>query len=419
MGMSNKIVLAFSGNGANDAIRGLMLEYGNALLENGVPVVHISLERGELDYAMAQISAGNVAFGLTFLGIGQDLSVQFGSSSEPRNVWEAFRLPLLKLHGDLPAYFVDFHLDIPNTAVNLYHATEFIDFRKRWLPECRAITSQVPPLPLAPTSLDALDRSRRRNGKLVFLKNGNDPAELRRLWSERLPSSISSMLFDLADDLSVRALKPGTLRIGDVVGDYLESRGIVAESLGPLVLFFSAQMDDYLRRVKSALIATALLDFPVIIQGKCWEHIDFAGRRALYIQGADYSATQEVFANELGIIDMSANVDSWPHDRVQRAAGSFALCLTNKQGWLRDQFTTLQDLTFDFSKESIQTCIANVLARPDNFLDLAVEFGQRFRQVYSAESFSRHVLEMATLASVRWSEDKPILQPFFVWSRFE
>ncbi len=47
-----------------------------------------------------------------------------------------------------------------------------------------------------------------------------------------------------------------------------------------IVLFLSAQMDDYLRRVKSKMIAEAILDLPVIIQGGHWDHIDFGRRKA-------------------------------------------------------------------------------------------------------------------------------------------
>ena len=85
--------------------------------------------------------------------------------------------------------------------------------------------------------------------------------------------------------------------------------------------FFAAQLDDYLRRIKSEMIATAILDFPVIVQGDLWGHVDFAGRSARLVPGEDFVASRRVFADELGVIDMSPNMDTEPHDRVQRAAG--------------------------------------------------------------------------------------------------
>ena len=128
--MADKIVLALSGGGANNAVRGMIEEYTNPLLDLGLSVVNVSMEPAELQYAVGQIAGGNVAFALTWLGIGQGLPVVLGPERSRTNVWEAFRVPLLKLHGDSPAYFVDRHGDLPRNSVNLYAASEFVHFRR-------------------------------------------------------------------------------------------------------------------------------------------------------------------------------------------------------------------------------------------------------------------------------------------------
>src|SRR5207249_1009738 len=102
-------------------------------------------------------------------------------------------------------------------------------------------------------------------------------------------------------------LRPGKLLIGDFVAQFIEARGIAPESAMSLMPFFAAQLDDYLRRIKSEMIATAILDFPVVVQGDLWSHVDFSGRRARLVQGEDFVASRRVFAEELGVIDMSPN----------------------------------------------------------------------------------------------------------------
>ena len=413
--MKDKVVLALSGRGANDALRGLMKEYGDALESVGLPVVHVSFDPAELQYAAEQMAAGRVSFGLTLQGIGQDIAVATGPERKVSNAWEAFGLPLLKLHGDLPAYFCERHRDAPSTAVNLYHSSEFIHFRRRWLAGARTLAALIAPLPLAPVDRATIDLSIRRSGKLVFLKNGNSPGQLRQLWRERLPLSVARLVENMADEITPLGLRPGVLHIGDVVAEFLTASGIEPTSAGDLLLFFSAQIDDYLRRVKSQMIAEAILDLPVVIQGSFWQHVDFQGRRAELVEGEDYDATQRVYSEQLGIIDMSANVDTWPHDRVQRAAGSFSLVLTNRQGWADDNFPGFGDLFFEFDPDSIKSRVADALTHPGRYLELGVAFGERFRQLYPREAFAHRVIDLAELAALHYSRAKPMLQPFFVW----
>jgi len=104
--MTKKVALVISGRGANDAIRGQMTEYGDALSEIGISVVHVSMDPAELGYAADLIQSGQVGFAFTWLGIGQDLSAKVAGESAPSNLWERFGVPLLKIHGDLPAFFV-------------------------------------------------------------------------------------------------------------------------------------------------------------------------------------------------------------------------------------------------------------------------------------------------------------------------
>jgi hypothetical protein len=390
-------------------------EYTNPLRDLGLSVVNVAMEPAELQYAVEQIAGGNVAFALTWLGIGQGLPVVLGPGRSQTNVWETFRVPLLKLHGDSPAYFVDRHSDEPRNSVNLYAASEFVHFRRRWLRQAKSLTAVVPPMALAPIERNKVDVSTRRQGKLVFLKNGNSPTQLRQLWRERLPQSVATLVENMADEIAAVGVRPGVLHIGDLVATFLTAHGIEPESTGDMMLFFTAQIDDYLRRVKSQMIAEALLDLSVIVQGNHWEHVDFSGRRAKLIEGQDFESSRRIFSDQLGIVDMSPNLDSGPHERVMRGAGSYASVLTNRQGWLTEAFGEFEDLTFEFNTESIRAKASDVISHPDRFLDLGVAFGQRFREVYTRQAYANYIVDLAELAALQWSAEKPVIQPFFIW----
>lgn len=413
--MKRNVVLAISGHGANDAIRGLMLDYGAALESDGHSIVHITLEPAELQYGVELMGKGVVSFAMTWLGIGQELGIKNEGTGQTGSPFEMFNVPLVKLQGDLPAYFPQRHQDIPRNCVNLYQAFEFIEFRRRFINNASTVASLIPPIPMVPTERDAFDVARRRQGKLVFLKNGNSPIELRNLWESRLPRATARLTVAMADAITPVGLKGGALHIGDFVVDFLRSNDIGGEPPRELVCFFSAQMDDYLRRIKSTMIAEAILDLPVLVQGKFWGHVDFAGKRAKLVEGKDVEASNQELQDQLGVIDMSANVDGWPHDRVQRAAGSFSLVLTNRQGWLCDHFADFTDLAFEFDIDSIRDRVADALARPDRYLDMALAFGERFRIVYPREGFAPRVWDLVDHATLLWNEPKPALQPFYVW----
>jgi hypothetical protein len=165
------------------------------------------------------------------------------------------------------------------------------------------------------------------------------------------------------------------------------------------------------------MIAEAILDLPVIVQGSFWNHVDFAGKRARHVPGVDVGASQKALAQQLGVIDMSANTDTWPHDRVQRAAGAWSLVLTNRQGWLRETMPEFADLTFDFEPESIEARVADAIARPDHYLDRADAFAERFRELHPREAFVRRAFELVETASLFCGGEKPRLQPFYDWPR--
>jgi hypothetical protein len=310
---------------------------------------------------------------------------------------------------------VDRHLDTPKNSANLYQASEFIHFRKRWLPGAHAIASQLPPMPMVPVSRDTIDFTLRKQGKLIFLKNGNSPTELERLWQARLPGSVAELMLAIAEAALPVGLKPGVFHLGDFVADFLQANGYEAACVRDLVIFLSAQLDDYLRRVKSTMIAQALLDFPILVQGSHWEHVDFSHRRAQLLPGQDVRISHRALGHCLGVIDMSANVDSWPHDRVQRAAGAYSLVLTNRQSWLNDDLEGFSELTYEFNADSIAAKVNDVLSHRQRYIDNAIAFGDAFRLQFSREQFAVRATSIAELTGVVSAERRPQIQNFFVW----
>ena len=415
--VQRELVVIFSGRGANDAISGLMEDYGRALQDSGLSVVHVTFNQTEVEYAIKLMSERKVRFAMTWLGLGQDLAARTSSGSTG-NIFELLDVPLVKIQGDLPAYYIDLHKNVPKNSINLYQAEEFLEFRERWLSDADTLAAQLPPMPMMPIDRSGIDMKARRQGELYFVKNGNSSQSLERKWEALLPAKTAEALKTMAYELRTRYLQAPRLLIGDFVADFLKADGIARPVPAPLVWFFSAQLDDYLRRVKSTMIAESLLDFPVVIQGDHWEHVDFTNRRARHMPGRSVNESQGIVTSELGVIDMAANVDTWPHDRVQRAAGAYSLVITDKHEWLTGEFPPdFSELSFEWDRESIASRISEVLRHRERYLELAIAFGEAFRERFPRSMFSERVMSLVDHATTLWQTPKPVLQEFFVWSR--
>ncbi len=415
--MSEGIVLAFSGASGNDAIQGLILEISSALEQRGLATlhVHVTSDQAELAHAVELMQQGAVKFAVTWLGFLQELQVSVDGGARTVNAWDFFGVPLVKIHGDIPAYFSDRHRDVPRCSANLYMAPEFMRFRRDWMPDARSLAAVLPPWPIGSIARDTVDVHRRERGTLVFLKNGNAPADLVDRWRATLPPAVSAMLLMLAEELRPAALAGGRFDVGDAIARVISNLGVDPASINSQMLFLAAQMDDYLRRVKSEMIARALLDFPVVIQGDAWGHVDFAGRRATHRAGRSFFDSKAIFAEELGVIDMSPNIDEAPHDRVQRAAGAYALVLTNRQTWLAESLPQFNDMQFEFRPDSIGATVDAALSYPRQSVERGIAFGEAFRQRYPVADYAATIVRCAEMVRIATPGAQPRPQAYFMW----
>ena len=102
-----------------------------------------------------------------------------------------------------------------------------------------------------------------------------------------------------------------------------------------------------------------------------------------------------------------------PTTAAQRAAGTYATLLTNRQGWIAEGFPGFDDLMFEFTPESIKHRVSDAISRPDHYLELGLAFGDRFRELYTRDAFANRIIDMAELAAFRFSAERPLIQPLF------
>jgi hypothetical protein len=345
------------------------------------------------------------------MGLGIKLRSQDGSEVD---LWDDIRLPFITFHGDSPAYFFDRHVIPDSKFVSIYGFDEHRDLRKR-LPHVNGPLDVVWPPTLDEIPIGELDFEKKKNGKILFLKNGKDPARLRQLWASCLGPRPLQAIHDLASELESNLDNPATNQIDDLIARYFNENGFDVERLLKLRLFFIAQLDDYLRALKCTRMAEALMDLPVEIRGNNWEHLDFTGKKATYIDECDYTKSIGLVRESLGLIDVSPNTVTRPHDRLMRAYGAHTFCLTNEQTFLQE-LPHFDRLTFRFEKENLQQQVAYLLNHQADALEMGVEIAAAYKVKHPRIATVTKLLEYSSFVRLDNLPQRPAgSQDFFVW----
>jgi len=352
-----------------------------------------------------------IRYGVAWGGIGAAIEVPTGDKQ--RNVWDAGKTPLFKLMGDHPAYFLDLHISPYSTFVNTYGFSEHRDFFLRHM-DVKGYGAIVPLVAIDALEPAQLDFEAKKKGKIFFLKNGNDPEALRQAWRDRLPPQVAESLLAMGEELLASLPHERSWEIENLVVRHFAELGIDIADRLKFLSFHIAQLDDFLRRVKSNMIAESLLDFPIEIHGECWDHLDFSGRRAQLVPFGDYTRSKQLISEALCVLDMSPNTHSRPHERFLRCASRHTLCLTNQNDFLAQQFGPFGQPLFDFTPDSIRESVSRVIADPAGHVEIGRQVGAEFTRLYP-EGGLLDFFEMMT-AQIRVQEgEDPLIQNFFSW----
>jgi hypothetical protein len=407
-------VIFLSGTTMGDALGGIGRSQKDVYSNLGYDFVEVPLSQPDWPDVMDRtLSKGEIECVVSFVGMAADMPGQT-PKGESVNLWDRMGIPFISLFGDTPAYFFDRHVMPSQRCASLYAFVEHCAFRKQ-LPQVRGLLGVLPPTSLDTLSKSKIDFAAKAQGKMYFLKNGNDPDQLLEMWRKALSPTAFLMLMDVASDLASDLASDRGCDIPGRVTAYFRDKGFDVESLLNLRLFFIAQLDDYLRRLKSTFVAQTLTDFPIEVHGYNWEHVDFSGKRAKLVHGGTYGNSRSLILDALATIDMSPNTSSAPHERASRSYGMYTLCLTNEQAFFRDRLPGFDDCLYRFDRDSLQSRVADVLARPKRAVELGRHMADAFRAKFDPEGPARFILEAASCLRTAQGGRKHQMQDFFVW----
>lgn len=407
-------VVFLTGRTAGGLFENFARVYAHAFERIGFEAVVVDFSQPNgMERLTAELEGKDIYFVFGFVAMMKDLEVD--TAEGKRNFWDLANVPYIGAHWDPPSYFFDRHVNPGTGFASLYPFPEHYMLRKR-LPGIKGLCGILPPSLFDFEPAENLDFKEKEQGKLFFLKNGNSPALLRELWRVKFPLSIFNALTEIGDALVARMHKEAAPNVDALVCEYFMANGFDIDAMFKLRIAFCVQLDDYVRRVKSTMMAEVLSDFPVEIQGINWEHMDFSGKKCTFVHGVDYQRSRDVMKSSLGIIDMSPNTSEGFHDRVLRTLGMHTLCITNRQQCITDTFGEDAPFMFDFDKESLRARIEDVLAHPKRYVEVGIETTKTFRKKYPEEIMAEYLIAVADQLRLG-SLTQPVagLQEYFVW----
>lgn len=376
------VVLAFAAGSQGDAVTQHTLEMLQPLKSCCDEIVLLDVSDPSWAGKYEAATSNPIWFVLSPFG-AREYKVVDGQ--ETRSRWADAGIPFVRLFGDMPAYFPAKHIQHFANSINAYGHAEHLDFFVRWFP-VKAPCLTLPLFPFDRIPKDSVDFDRKAaSGTIIFPKNGNSPDRLADYWRASLPPAVSKALESVAECAGAALDRP--LDLLAELQRYFAGLGIEVPANEPLMFFLVAQLDDYLRRKKSTLIARTLLDYPVIIRGLNWDHIDFSGKRATHDPDPDYRRTRQLLDASTAIIDMSPNTHRGPHDRVLRAAGRYTAFLSNRQAFYVDNFHGHPAFTFLFNPDAIRECVEMALSRPRDTVQMGVVQAERMRELLTEEKY--------------------------------
>jgi hypothetical protein len=407
-------VIFLAGTTMGDSLGGIGRSQKNVYSDLGYDFVEVNFTKPDwADTLNRAVSSGDVECAVAFMGMVAEMTAQT-DKGEVVNLWDRAGIPYISLFGDSPAYFFDRHVMPGKRCASLYAFREHLDFRRK-LPGVTGLLGLMPPTPLDAIPRSKVDFKAKERGKVFFLKNGNDPERLVQMWREALSPAVFLMLMDIAADLGNDLASERGCHIDTAVTDYFHGRGLEVESLLDMRLFFVAQLDDYLRRLKSTFVAQTLLDFPIEVHGYNWEHVDFSGKRARLIHGGNYGVSRALIEGSLATLDMSPNTSSVPHERVSRAVGMYTLCVTNEQAFFRDTVPGFDESLYRFERDSLRARVSDVLERPKHSVELGTAIADAYRAKFNPQASAQRIIDAASCVRMACLGRTHQLQDFFGW----
>ncbi len=277
---------------------------------------------------LRQALDGGVLFGWGAAGIGARLRP--GGQS----LWDAAQVPFISLLSDSPCWMPANHHVPSRYVANGYVFRDWLDMQRRLI-RSRQISALLPIGIIANPLRDAIAWSRRPH-RMVLVKTGHAPSLHRSRWLS-LPPRFRAVL----EDTSAAVLKQGVCDITDTYLQCLDHHDLYLEQRPDVLFGLMREVDVYVRDCRSTALVHALLDLPVDIIGRGWDHAARLGGKARFHPAVDAATLPTLYSQTQFLLNTMPNFANGTHERVLHGFATKCCVVSNENAAMRAHFSAL------------------------------------------------------------------------------
>ena len=325
---SHTAIVAFVGQNENGILRHLSRGLMALLEPHGYEGHLIDLADASWPAELDRLVKQGIAMAWGHAGVGAKLEVN------GKNFWDLVKVPFVSVLADSPCWRPCNHNVPSDYVVNAYLYAEWLRIQRQFI-RAPQLSTLVQGGLIPNRARDALpwrDRPRR----MVFVKTGGD-AEARRAGWQTLPRRWRNILEAAA---GVAVSRP-TGDITDVAIAAFEAHDVAPEQRPELLFALMFELDLYVRDTRSTQLVEALLDLPVDIYGRGWDHIKHRATRARFHSAFNADALPRMYAETQFFLNTTPNFASNVHERVAYGLDSKCCVVSDENAFMTDKLADI------------------------------------------------------------------------------
>lgn len=386
--VADRIIVLRSANSAYDSLGCILEMIGDYFVEDGHEVTVFSFDQpGWPDRLGGLLAEGGWTFALTMSGIGTDTMTEAG-----RLLWEVAGVPLFNWNCDHPCYYPSRH---GMSSRFLLHGYVFPDHahytQAHFNPTGMAFAAHLG-MPDRTRFAAAPVGLRHRNGRIMFSKTGRDTAPIELHWRSLAPV-VQTILFNAAEEL----YPASTADFLPVLQHIAAPLGILLDGNSAFTLDLILHLDAYIRFKRANAVMRRLLDHPIDVFGRGWDHLRGEGKAARFLGPAGFDYMMEHLPEYLGCLSLNPLTEDSVHDRVFFALAAGVVPVSDDNHFARAHLPRLARYRFDWQPSSLEAAVAALIEDRGRAIAHAEASYQALLPEFTLRHAARRIVQFAGL----------------------
>lgn len=324
---SPRNIVAFIGENENNILRQFSHDFMSFLDPSKFRGHVVNLWDPNWSDQLNRLINEGIAMGWSHAGIGASLEIN------NEILWDTLKVPFVSVLADSPCWCVRNHFIRSRYVANAYAFPEWLNVQNRFV-RSPQLSTLIEHLGIIPNLKRDAIAWRDRPQRMVFVKTGGNP-ELRRENWQHLPPRWRAIL----EDASSTAIKQPTGDITDTYVSACASHHLSSEHRLDIFYSLMYEVDLYVREYRMNTVVRALLDLPVDIYGRGWDHLASLATKARFHPAFDATLLSSVYAGTQFLLNTTPNFASNIHERVGQGLDSRCVVVSDQNRFSKENLS--------------------------------------------------------------------------------